>query len=122
KQLVKEAEKLLKIRDRSSREEILLKKILDELDLELTGDEIIAPRELKPSRRYLGSPEPMLSIFERRLKEEEHRRKVLKKDLKILDKWLENISTLDTKVIERHAPIPVMNWTDFKKKRHAKIL
>ncbi|PRD24714.1 UNVERIFIED_CONTAM: hypothetical protein NCL1_42956 [Trichonephila clavipes] len=75
KQLVKEAEKLLKIRDRSPREEILLKKILDELDFELTGDEIIETRHLKPPRRYLGSPEPMLSIFEHKLKEEEHRRK-----------------------------------------------
>ncbi|GFY58314.1 uncharacterized protein TNIN_399161 [Trichonephila inaurata madagascariensis] len=77
KQLVTEAEKLLKIRDRSPREEMLLKNILDELDLELTGDEIITPRELKPPRRYLGSPEPMLSIFEHKLKEEEHRRKLL---------------------------------------------
>ncbi|GFY58313.1 hypothetical protein TNIN_399151 [Trichonephila inaurata madagascariensis] len=41
--------------------------------------------------------------------------------MKILDKWLENISTLDTKVIERHPPMPVMSWTEFKKKRHARI-
>ncbi|GFT38587.1 uncharacterized protein TNCV_4949041 [Trichonephila clavipes] len=102
KQLVKEAEKLLKIRDRSPREEILLKKILDELDFELTGDEIIETRHLKPPRRYLGSPEPMLSIFEHKLKEEEHRRKAL---------LLGNSMTISPNT-EKHPLLSVRHATD----------
>ncbi|GFT65754.1 uncharacterized protein NPIL_190261 [Nephila pilipes] len=119
-QLVEEADKLLKIRDRSPREEILLKRLLDELDLELTDSEICDSHKIESHHRYLGSTEPMLSLCERKIKEETYRMKVMKRDLKILDEWLENISKLDAVVIKSD-PIPTTSWKDFKKKHHTRV-
>ncbi|GBN03639.1 hypothetical protein AVEN_198024-1 [Araneus ventricosus] len=119
-QLVSEAEKILKIRSPGSREERRLKEILDELELELNDEEIPAPKEpLKVPRRYLGSSEPKLSIYERKLLEETQRNKVLKRDLRVLDDWLKEISTPIAKVVQIRR-IPSLTWEDFQKKHYAR--
>ncbi|GBM50582.1 hypothetical protein AVEN_266796-1, partial [Araneus ventricosus] len=90
------------------------------LELELNDEEIPAPKEpLKVPRRYLGSSEPKLSIYERKLLEEIQRNKVLKRDLKVLDDWLKEISTPVAKVVQIRR-IPSLTWEDFQKKHYAR--
>ncbi|GIY33895.1 hypothetical protein CDAR_41321 [Caerostris darwini] len=104
KQMMEEVEHLLAIEFPNKQEEKRLIWLLKQLELGL-GDnmeKIVSAEKAKVPRKKKEPKEPQLTVFERRMQEEQRRKKVLKKGLSDLDTWLNKLTTIKAEKEKLH--------------------
>ncbi|GIZ00775.1 hypothetical protein CEXT_514931 [Caerostris extrusa] len=80
--------------------------LFSRLNLEIDAEGNLASVEPDKPRYFFSSSEPNKSIWERQAIEEKRRLKVLRADLKEIDKWLKDISNPSVKLVTSALKLP----------------